>query len=394
MNASRRPEPPLAVLDAMGQKGVPLDGDSEEPERRSFIIEGIAGAIRAEGKRRARRARWMKTGLLAALIAGAVTATLLWVRLSGAPSTVARGSGETGGDLGVTSGVVVASHGGSPMLVQSGGHIHVDERDEIRTGPDGAATLSLPRGVRIDVAPATKALLRQLSEAEQRIRVDIGEVAVSVPKPGGPRTVAITTPDSEVIVHGTEFTVAVAQGAAPGTTITSVAVRRGAVLVLHGSEQTLLKPGHHWSSGALSPAAPSVLAPSVLAPSAALAPAVVEERNAPPSQNATASRLTAAQGLKGIRDDGTLAKQNRLFQAALDARNSGDDAASLRSFDELLSKYPRTALEQEARLGRLRALTRLGRKRDAAEEARKYLSIGADLPARDEARSVILETAK
>jgi hypothetical protein len=59
----------------------------------------------------------------------------------------------------------------------------------------------------------------------------------------------------------------------------------------------------------------------------------------------------------------SLADQNRLFQAFLDARDEGNDAAAVRALDELLARFPDTPLADQARLARFRALQRLGGKR-------------------------------
>ena len=83
-----------------------------------------------------------------------------------------------------------------------------------------------------------------------------------------------------------------------------------------------------------------------------------------------------------------------MFQAALDARKSGDDAAVVKYLDEILARFPGSTLEPEVRLARLRALSRLGRKDDAASEARRYLSENPDAVTRDEARRVLLEATK
>jgi hypothetical protein len=66
----------------------------------------------------------------------------------------------------------------------------------------------------------------------------------------------------------------------------------------------------------------------------------------------------------------------------------------VRRLDEFLRRFPRSALEQEARFARLRGLSRLGRKSDAAAEARQYLSENPDTATRDEARRVLLDAAK
>jgi hypothetical protein len=56
--------------------------------------------------------------------------------------------------------------------------------------------------------------------------------------------------------------------------------------------------------------------------------------------------------------DGNLTEQNRLFQAALDARAAGDDALVVRSLDALLARFPESALAPEARLLRVRTIRR------------------------------------
>ena len=86
----------------------------------------------------------------------------------------------------------------------------------------------------------------------------------------------------------------------------------------------------------------------------------------------------------------TLEHENGLFRLAIDARNNGDDASAVRRFDQLLATYPKSALAQEAKVERFRALKRMGRSRDAAREARRYLIEHGNGFAEDEARDVAL----
>jgi outer membrane protein assembly factor BamD (BamD/ComL family) len=86
----------------------------------------------------------------------------------------------------------------------------------------------------------------------------------------------------------------------------------------------------------------------------------------------------------------TLPEENRLFRLAVDARNRGDDSTAVRYFGHLLSKYPKCALAQEAKVEQFRALKRLGRNRDAAREARRYLVEHSNGFAEEEARDVAL----
>lgn len=51
-----------------------------------------------------------------------------------------------------------------------------------------------------------------------------------------------------------------------------------------------------------------------------------------------------------------LTEQNRLFQAFLDARHAHDDARAVHYLDELLKRYPRSPLADQARTARVRTL--------------------------------------
>ncbi|HEY6079692.1 MAG TPA: hypothetical protein VIW29_12845, partial [Polyangiaceae bacterium] len=94
------------------------------------------------------------------------------------------------------------------------------------------------------------------------------------------------------------------------------------------------------------------------------------------------------------RKPGTLGEENRLFAAAVEARNRGDAARAAELLGELLSSYPRSALRESAQVERLRALSRAGHASRAASEARQYLAEHADGFARDEARELALESKK
>jgi hypothetical protein len=217
----------------------------------------------------------------------------------------------------------------------------------------------------VELSRATKAGILSALESDQKLSLDIGETQISVPKPGGPSTFSVTTPDARVIVHGTEFMVRVEEGDQAHATRTSVSVTRGSVSVVNASGERLLHPGESWSAAAPEQAVPTR------------------------AEHAATSRTKAASTRESA---SSLAEQNRLFQAALDARRAGDDAAVLRAVDELFARYPETTLAQEARLARFRALKALHRNQEASREARRYLSAHPDTPAADEARRALLES--
>ena len=124
--------------------------------------------------------------------------------------------------------------------------------------------------------------------------------------------------------------------------------------------------------------------------SASKAPAGKAPAGKAPAGKATPAAKAASEGLSADASSSTLEQENALFRLAIDARNSGDDAAAVRYFDQLLVSYPKSALAQEAKVEHFRALRRMGRGRDAAREARRYLIEHGNGFAEDEARDVAL----
>ena len=91
------------------------------------------------------------------------------------------------------------------------------------------------------------------------------------------------------------------------------------------------------------------------------------------------------------RKAGTLAEENRLFAAAVEARNRGDVQRAAELFGELLTTYPQTALRESAQVERFRALSRAGQSTRAASEARRYLAEHPEGFGRTEARDLAID---
>jgi len=367
-----RPEPQVEALERMRQP-VLADARPDADARRSAAIAGMSRMVRAEARRRRRSTLWPVAAAAGVLAVIGLTA---WMRFHGlhadssvASSTVQKPQEGTV-ELRVDSGVAVATRRGVPTALSSAGSLRIAQGDAVRTGPDARASLLLPRGVRVELSRATKASILSADDDDQKLALDIGETFISVPRPGGPHTFSVTTPDARVVVHGTEFTVRVDPAEGARSTNTSVSVTRGAVSVIDESGERLLHPGESWSAAIESKGA------------------AMREPAAPTPEPVT-SRARAS----SVKESpSSLAEQNRLFQAALDARRSGDDMAVLKAVDELFARYPETTLAEEARLVRFRALKALHRNQDAAREAKRYLSAHPDAPAADEARRALLES--
>lgn len=367
MIGSPRPEPPLEILEGL-RHPVPVEEASASEARRRATIDAMARAIREGRGQEAPRGRTfvlLGVAAAAALLLGFVGWRLAPERAeggSGSASVVAP-AGKPGSQLRVTSGLVATtSRGRGLAAVPVGSVVSVERGDEIQSAADAQAVLMLPRGVRVEIGGSTKAQILAATETDQRVRCDLGKTRVSVPKPGGPRTFVVETPDAEVIVHGTEFSVLVEKDEpnAPAT-VTSVVVTRGAVLVVYRGEQRLVPAGEHWSSR-LAIAMPVL----PVAPSAA-----ARSEDVPGVERAERIRDGTRSGiLPSARGTGSLAEQNRLFRAALDARQAGDDPRAIAYLDELLARFPKTTLAEEARFARARSLKRLAQTSKTSSDTR------------------------
>jgi tetratricopeptide (TPR) repeat protein len=89
-----------------------------------------------------------------------------------------------------------------------------------------------------------------------------------------------------------------------------------------------------------------------------------------------------------------LAAQNRLLEAAELAEKSGMHALALERLDKLIDLYPSAELSHNARVERIRVLSAMGRSREAAEAARRYLDLYPHGFARAEAERAIAAEAQ
>ena len=344
MSSSRGPEPPLEILEGL-RHPVPMEERPDADARRRASIDAIAAVIR-DGRRNRLRSLARKIALGAAA-AAVLMAVVAWLARGSAgvherPVALVSPSANTGGAVHVIAGTLVTTRSGVSTVLGAGADARIPDGDEFTTATGSDTVLTLPRAVRVELFGDTTARIVAANETEQHLRVELGRVEVSVPKPGGPRVFAIQTPDSDVIVHGTEFSVLVKKDAESQSS-TTVTVTRGSVLVVNSGEQRLLEPGMTWSSEAAPP-------PVTMPPKAA--PAKEETSGATP----TAERRIA----RAARTSPPLTEQNRLFQSFLDARDAGNDAVAVRYLDELLARFPDAPLADQARLARFRTLQRLG----------------------------------
>ena len=378
MSATRIPSQPDEMLRRLGNQVVPVEEPEQVERRREQVVAALSRSIRAtaDRKRRVLRSRVLwAVGLAASLALGlgiAARARHSSAEARAVFSTVAE----------VTGAVVVTENGDSRVL-SKGSEFALRTQSEIETAPEAQAEIRSKKST-VHLNPATKLTVPRVTPVEERYRLAVGRVEISVDK-NSPvaRSVVVETPNAEVVVHGTVFAVGVSSR--NKQTVTEVSVTRGSVWVLqHGVQVAVLGAGQHWSSDAEPLSAPALATP---APVATTPAARLTSRESAVSHRETGARATRATPAEAKAS--TLAEQSRMFQDAIDARNRGEDARAAELFARLLARYPSY---EEAEVQLFRAQKRLGRTAAAAAEARRYLAIHPQGFARDEARDLALSS--
>jgi len=384
VSGSRLPSQPDDMLRRLGSQVVPVEDPERVEQRRTQVVAALARSIRgtADRKRRGMRTRLIwSLGIAATLALGIGIAAQVRQRSSDASAVFSTVSE-------VTGAVVVTENGDSRVLSRDS-ESALRSLGEIETAPEARATIRSQKSV-VQLASATKLTVPRSNAVEERYRLAVGRVDISVDKDSRiRRNVVVETPNAEVVVHGTVFAVGVASR--NQRTVTDVSVSRGSVWVLqHGVQVALLGAGEHWSSdsgpagpslvGTVSPpVAPPVTADTASAPHEATPHETMRRRLPLASARAAAAEAKAS----------SLAEQSRMFQEAIDARNRGEDARAAELFARLLTRYPSY---EEAEVQLFRAQKRLGRTTAAAAEARRYLAQHPQGFARDEARDLALSS--
>ena len=368
---------PDTLLRELGSERVPPEAAEVVAARRERVVEALGRGIRDVPhlrEQRARRARWFSFAA-AAVVALAVGFAARGFSDSGSRPTTTQVEAKGAASARSVSGTLVVTHAGRSRVVTPGEQAGIEVGDALSTAADGLARLRTERSD-VEVAPATQVKLAVASPTEERLRLAAGRVELHVERrPDSRRIVVVETPDSEVVVHGTVLSVSV--DSSSGVGVTRVQVAEGTVSVLHRGERSFVTTGQDWSSAVKPQPVRAAEAPA-RARSTETAPARPQRHGARRAEPASGS------------ESSSLGEENRMFSQAIEARNRGDDRAAVELFGALLGKFPGGKLAEEARIERMRALTRLGDATRAAAEARRYLARHASGFARDEARSTAL----
>ena len=340
-------------------KNTGVEPTAPSAESRSRTLLAMEHAYREQRRLRQRRRRMATVSAGVALAAGFAMA-LLWHPSSSrtSPHVVAAVVEHT------TAGArVVRAFDEQPLL--SGMSLMAGSR--IRTPDSGRVTVALPSASAITLHETSELELLEL-EGNQHLVLSRGMVDARVKKLGAGQRFRISTPDAEVEVRGTAFRVAIREPdtrCRPGPD-TEVEVDEGLVLVRYQQREIALPAGSRWPPPCFEPT------PSE-----------------PPLPQASVSERTPERPRVKKRAPGSsLGHQNDLLSAAVDARRRGELEVAIASLDELLSRYPRTALAEAAKVERMRSLKGLDISR-ARQAARAYLSQHPRGFARDEALKIL-----
>ncbi len=379
---SRRPfeSEPGELLRQLAQEAVPSAPEDALPARRDRLVRAMKDAVARSAESTERTRRFRRGGIVLAAAAAFVLLSGLLLR-----EHRAHVNGGSIAGLDRVSGTVVLTQEGTVRVVGSGQRA-LRDGDSLQTAAGARAHLTTLKSS-VEVSESTELKLSQPSAAEERISLRHGRVDVAVDKAvESRRSVVVETPDAEVVVRGTIFDVRVEP--LLSATNTRVHVTRGSVWVLsQGVQVALLSAGQSWSSaGGVEAAALPPL------PGRAEASSATESVTSPaPAAAKAGSASGAAKKASSARKVGTLAEENRLFAAGVEARNRGDAARAAELFGELLGSYPQSTLREVAQVEHFRALKQGGQAARAASEARRYLAEHADGAARTEARDVALD---
>lgn len=432
---------PEKLLRLWRTAGVPVDAPERQAQRRAKTVGVVAAAMRAASRQRVRRRRVATALLAAAGVCLMVLGSSWLLNRSQAELTSAE----------VVNGSVRVERSGRTLELEGGAA--VGEGDSLQTS-DAEAEVRLGAH-KIHLSRDTKARIGPILQYRHRVTLARGGIDFDVDKHSDDERFVVSTHDAKVLVRGTRFRVEVSGVGDLRTTTVSVSRGSVRVEPKHGAP-VLLHVGERWSSSsrpssnglsvtksssagtlaeavarsnvaqplpaardgrgettvehgetaALSNTVRSNTVRSSTVRSSTMRSNTMRSNTVRSNTGDSAKKLgprtatlrhgkryshSSGRSKKGARK-GSLAQENALFQAALRARNAGNDSLALRYLDSLLARFPESTLAQEAGVERFRALRRMGQTAEAARSARRYLAEHRDGFARQEARDLVLKS--
>lgn len=338
------------LLAPMRDGPIALSSAAEASARRERLLPGVRTAVQhAPGRvRRARRMR--RTFAVCGGCAAALATAFAVVQLRGAGDRVAEAEWLRVEPLGGEAVTWIDAAGARSALPRA---TEISSPGELVTAADSGSRVSTARGVRVELAPRTRLRVTAVDLQSRRsgLRLEQGEVHCSVPPLGAREQFSISTPDAQVIVHGTEFSVRFGDLADART---CVRVSEGLVEVRHRAGSVRLGPGASWGCERSAPQPAATAAQDRdRADAPALAPAPeAQARRRPAKARSGSARSTARRSGAHTRAlEGTLDAENELLAAALAAERADQRARARALFTALLEEHPHSPLAPEARAG-------------------------------------------
>lgn len=338
-----------------------LPKPTSELLERDRSIATIERAIRA----RSRRRRWLGAGSALAVAAAlllAVQATLQHGRSDPASARVLINVSPSGDGAALQTGAVA-----QPLLPRA----VLEAGQRIETPVEGGAALQLSTGTSMKLAGST-AFKVDSQGAVEHFSLQRGELSAHVAKLAVGQRFIVTTPDAEVEVRGTRFRLSVleqAQACGAGTR-TRLEVSEGVVEVRASGSVIAVKAGQHWPSNCVSAEPSNDVGVNAERPAASRAPASAPKHGVAQAPTAATPNGEAERMLERA---SALAAPNDLFAEGVAKRRQGDVSGALRAYQELLNRFPRSALAENALVERMRLLASTGAP-SAAAEAKRYLA--------------------
>jgi hypothetical protein len=364
------------ALERLGRVAVPVEESSQAGERRDRVVGALGSALgRVRARRTFVRRAWIT--LFSVMTVGAVAAGTVGVVKLREPAPSAVVVTPEAWTARAVVGTVFVTRSARPERIVEPGDV-LEAGDTLDAGRGASVSLRLSSGD-VRLVSGSRVEVVSTTATERRLRVAVGSVAVDLPKklPSG-QALIVETPDAQVRVVGTAFHVEVKLDAA-GKPATEVSVERGTVWVSQaGARRATLGAGEHWRSARERPAEAAPVARSE--PS---------ERSEPRERLRASSRPVAPRPVRAAEPQGTLAEENRIYEAALAARNAGDDRRAAEGFSQLLARYPRSVLGEQSLAERFRALDRAGQVSLAVASARRYLAAYPEGFARADAERIV-----
>jgi len=341
---------------------------SERPDtRRDAVVAAMALAIAGKGRRRRIAARVAVALAVAASVA-------LWVRFAD------NGDHSVSGRVSASQLVVEHVVGQETLLVRAGSTRSLADLstlgpgDGVRFGKDSGASLAFKNGTRVVLASASDFRVDELG-ATRRFSFFAGHLEAHVTKLLPSERFIVNTPDCEIEVRGTVFTIDVdASRCGDSAVASSVGVSEGEVSVRSRDNRVLVHPGETWAvpcatSGARN-TVPSETVPAqgrwpTTSPAHAQFP-IHRPARAMPAQSSTmieapvgpsvSSALSPPRVQSPSAPVSRLSQENDLMSAAMAAERRGQIDEALRRLNDLIQRFPDGPLNESARIERQRLL--------------------------------------